>query len=334
MINIGVLGTGRIGKIHIKNLLNHTKINLKAIVDPHADKEFINSINIPCYEDKKAIFEDDNIQGVFICTPSNTHYELIKEAITANKAVFCEKPVDLDMKRILEIKNLVEQKNAFLQVGFNRRFDSNFKRIADLVKEGEVGALIHTQIISRDFMPPPRAYIEGSGGMFMDMSIHDFDMLSFLTQKEVETVFVSGASLVSDYKDIDIDTALISLSLSDGSLASIHNCREAVYGYDQRVEVFGRKGRVFCENKYDNSVSLCNATNQSRQNALDFFLERYLQSYANELDSFVQSLNDKSKAVVGIDESIKATLIALGANESLKTKQTVELKKIKNSFGI
>ena len=183
---------------------------------------------------------------MFICTSSDTHYDLIKRAIIARKkAIFCEKPIDLDLQRILEIEHSVREHNVFLQIGFNRRFDSNFKQIAKLVQQGEAGRLVHTRIVSRDFSAPPRSYIEKSGGIFLDMSIHDFDMLRYVTGREVQEVYVRGASLVSDYGDIDIDSALISLVLDDGSLASIENCREAVYGYDQRVEVFGRKGRVF-----------------------------------------------------------------------------------------
>lgn len=333
-IKVGVLGTGRIGKIHIKNLINHPNIILKAIADPFIDEGFAKSFKLDFYKNKDAILKDKEIDAVFICTPSDTHYELIKACIAAKKAVFCEKPVDLDLNRILEIKALIEQENAFLQVGFNRRFDSNFKHLAGLVEKNELGQILQVHIISRDFSPPPKAYVESSGGMFLDMSIHDFDMLRFLSKSEVKEIFVNAKNLVTDYKELDIDTATINLTLANGALAVIENCREAVYGYDQRAEVFGKKGRAFCENKYENSVTFCNKQNQSRQNPLDFFLKRYADSYKSELDDFVSSFLNRKKPSVGIEESIEATIIALGAMKSFKTKKLVELEKLRKEYNL
>lgn len=331
-IKVGVLGTGRIGKIHIKNLWNHPQIHIKGVADPFVDKAFIEALKLPLYQNAEDLFADKDIDAIFICTPSDTHYELIKQALLAKKAVFCEKPVDLDLKRILEIRDLIQTNNGFLQVGFNRRFDSNFKGIAKLIKAGEVGKLLQLRITSRDFSPPPRSYVEGSGGMFLDMTIHDFDMLCFLSQSAVKEVFAMGKSMVSDYGDIDIDTATIQLVLENDCLAVIENCRQAVYGYDQRVEVFGDKGRVFCENKYDNSITLCNALAQSQQNPLDFFLERYADSYKQELEDFIEHFSSGKKPSVGIEESIQSTLIALCALESFKTKSLVGMDLFKQQY--
>ena len=333
MLNIGVLGTGRIGKIHISNLVNHTQVKVVLVADPYIDEEFVQSLQLPFSRDSQDVLTHKDIEAVFICTSSDTHYDLNKRAIIARKkAIFCEKPIDLDLQRILEIEHLVREHNVFLQIGFNRRFDSNFKQIAKLVQQGEAGRLVHTRIVSRDFSAPPRSYIEKSGGIFLDMSIHDFDMLRYVTGREVQEVYVRGASLVSDYGDIDIDSALISLVLDDGSLASIENCREAVYGYDQRVEVFGRKGRVSCENKYENSVLLCNVNCESRSNPLDFFLERYADSYRNELQDFISQYYAKKSPSVGIKESIEATLIALGAMESLQQNCSISMRAIRNQY--
>lgn len=331
-ITIGVLGTGRIGKIHSKNLFNHPQVFFKAVADPFVDEDFAKMLQVKTFKDTEAILEDDEIEAVFLCTPSDTHYELIKKSLYANKAVFCEKPVDLDLKRILEIQKILQETQGFLQVGFNRRFDANFNRIAHLVAEGEVGELLQIRITSRDFQAPPRAYVQSSGGMFLDMSIHDFDMLRFITKSEVKEIFVSATNLVSSYADIDVDTAIITLVLENGALAVIENCREAVYGYDQRLEVFGKKGRVFCENNYENSVTLCNAKNQNRQNPLNFFLERYANSYKRELDDFVESVCSGKKPSIGIEESIQATLIALAAAKSLQTKNTISLDEIKSLY--
>ncbi|MCX2682512.1 inositol 2-dehydrogenase [Campylobacter sp. MIT 21-1685] len=331
-IRIGVFGTGRIGKIHIKNLLNHPQVILKAVSDPFIDKDFLCTLNGTVYKEKDELLQDNEIEAVFICTPSDTHYELIKEALRAKKAVFCEKPIELDLNRILEIKQILKETQGFLQVGFNRRFDANFHQIAKLVSEGEVGDIIQIHIISRDFSPPSKAYVESSGGIFLDMSIHDFDMLAFITKSQVEEIFVSGRNFVTDYDDID--TATMTLHLSNGALAVIENCRQAVYGYDQRLEVFGKKGRVFCENKYENSVTLCNSRNQNRQNPLDFFLERYIDSYKNELDDFITNFCNGKKPSVGIEESIQSTLVALAAAKSLQTKSLVCIDEFKKQYKI
>ncbi len=331
MLNVGVLGTGRIGKIHIQNLMRHAKAKIILVADPFIDENFMHSFNLCFSRESQDVLEHEHVEAVFICTSSDTHYELIKKAIFAGKkAIFCEKPIDLDLHRILEIEELAKKHEVFLQVGFNRRFDSNFEKIAKLVQQGAVGRLVHTRIVSRDFCAPPKNYIEKSGGIFLDMSIHDFDMLRYVTGGEVEEVFVRGACLVSDYDDID--SALISLVLNDGSLASIENCREAVYGYDQRLEVFGRKARVACENKYDNSVILCDANYESRANPLDFFLERYADSYCKELDNFICQYHLKKPPSVGLRESIEATLIALAAMESLKQKCSISLNAIRKQY--
>ncbi len=334
MIKVGIFGTGRIGKIHIKNLINHPKVDLKMVVDPFIDEDFIKALGISFSKDEKDIFENPQIDTVFICTPSDTHYDLIKKSILAHKIIFCEKPIDLDLKRILEIKQLVEKENVFLQVGFNRRFDSNFRKIAKEIQEGAVGKLVQTRITSRDFSPPPRNYVEASGGMFLDMSIHDFDMLRFITKKEVQSIFVNATNLVTDYGDIDVDTAFLLFTLMDGSLASIENCRSAVYGYDQRIEVLGKDGRIFCDNKYDNSVILCNKENESRENPLDFFLERYRDSYKNELEDFIFNVQNNNPPSVGIDESIEATILALAALQSHQQKQMIEIASIKAKYAL
>lgn len=334
MINVGILGTGRIGKIHIRNLYNHARINIKGVVDPFVDKEFTESLGLKIYSDVDSILADKDIDAIFICTSSDTHYDLIKSSLSANKAIFCEKPVDLDIHRILEIKNLLDKSGGYLQVGFNRRFDSNFKRLSKIVHDGAVGDLLQLRITSRDFTPPPRSYVEGSGGMFLDMSIHDFDMLRYVSHSEVKEVYVIGKSRVTDYADIDIDTANIMCLLENDCIATIENCRQAPYGYDQRLEVFGSKGRAFCENKYDNSVTICDSSAQSRQNPLDFFLERYAASYNAELEDFIQSILANGRPSVGINESIEASLIAIAAMESMKTNRPVSLSDIRKQYNI
>ena len=333
-INVGVLGTGRIGKIHIKNLFNHSRICIKGVADPFVDRAFVDSLGLHVFKDSVEMLSCSDIDAVFICTSSDTHYALIKDALAAKKAIFCEKPVDLDLNRILEIDSILKKNGGFLQVGFNRRFDENFSKIASMVRDNAVGNILQIHIVSRDFLPPPRSYVEGSGGMFLDMSIHDFDMLRYLSSSEVDEVFVMAGSYVSDYGDIDVDTASILLRLQNGCVAQIENCRLASYGYDQRVEVFGDKGRVFGENKYNDSVTLCNANNQSRSNPLDFFLERYASSYKSELEDFIAHFSEGKSASVGIKESINATLIALAVMESHKSSRAVKVAEIAKKYNL
>ena len=250
MVKIGIIGAGRIGKVHTESITRYVKgAEVKAIADPFINEEtkaWAKSLGIAeVYDDYKKILEDKEISIVLICSSTDTHSKISLEAIAAGKHIFCEKPIDHDVNKIKEVMDALKGSNVKYQVGFNRRFDHNFRAAREAVKAGKIGELNVLKITSRDPAPPPVSYIKVSGGIFLDMTIHDFDMVRFMSGAEVEEVYAVGGVLVD--KAIgeagDIDTAIITMKLSNGALAVIDNCRRASYGYDQRVEAF-RKPRA------------------------------------------------------------------------------------------
>ncbi len=222
---------------------------------------------------------------MFICSSTDTHAQIIEEAAEAGKQIFCEKPIALDLAKIDHALAAVERAGVKLQIGFNRRFDPNFKRVRDAVAAGEIGTPHVLRITSRDPRPPPIAYVKVSGGIFLDMTIHDFDMARYLVGSEVESVYAAGAVLVDPEigKAGDIDTTIITLQFANGVLGAIDNSRKAVYGYDQRVEVFGSAGMVACSNDLPNSAVVSNAGGVHGALPLFFFVERYTESYIAEM---------------------------------------------------
>jgi myo-inositol 2-dehydrogenase/D-chiro-inositol 1-dehydrogenase len=254
-VNVGIIGAGRIGRVHAENLAYRIpEVKVVAIADifVEAAEQCAADYGIPsAYGDHRAIMENDEIEAVVICSSTDTHSQFIEEAAAAGKHIFCEKPIDFDLDRIDRALEAVEQAGVKLQIGFNRRFDPSFKRVRDMVTGGEIGAPHLVHIISRDPAPPPIEYIKVSGGIFLDMTIHDFDMARYLIGSEVEEVYAAGGVMVDPkIGDAgDIDTALVSLRYANGAIGSIDNSRQAVYGYDQRVEVFGENGGVIVANK-------------------------------------------------------------------------------------
>lgn len=255
MINLGIIGFGRIGKVHAESLTKYVpNAVIKAVADPFIDEkgtEYAKTIGINCvYKDYKEILNDPEINGVLVCSSTDTHSKISIEALRAGKHVFCEKPIDHDINRIKEVLDEVKKSNLKFQVGFNRRFDHNFKTIKDTVKSGKIGDPHIIKITSRDPEAPPAEYVKVSGGIFLDMSIHDFDMIRYLSGSEVEEVYALGNVLVDEKigEAGDVDTAIITLKLANGALGVIDNSRKAVYGYDQRAEVFGSKGSVAVTN--------------------------------------------------------------------------------------
>ena len=261
-LKIAVAGLGRIGKIHLENLLQMNNVTVVAVMDPlNESQEYAKGLGITnvnsSYKDMLASTE---IDVVVICSPTNTHANYVEIAAKMGKHVFCEKPLDLSLERVVEVLNIVENTGIKLMIGFNRRFDKEFKKVKDLVGEGAIGEHHLVKITSRDPGAPPVSYIEKSGGLFLDMTIHDFDIARFIVDKEVEEVYAKGAVLVDAAigEAGDIDTAVVTLTYTDGTMAIIDNSREAAYGYDQRVEVFGSKGMVKAENNlHDASYGFC-----------------------------------------------------------------------------
>ena len=335
MINVGILGAGRIGKVHALSLKKIAGVNVKSVADPYLDEEWAISQGIENrYKDVDAILNDDSIDAVYICTPTDSHADLIIKASQKGKAIFCEKPVDLDISRILKVQEILKENNTLFQIGFNRRFDKNFKKISQLVKNDALGDLLSLKVVSRDPSAPPRSYVESSGGLFLDMTIHDFDMVRFLSHQNITEITAKGASLITDYGDIDIDTAMLTMTLEDGSFAMIENCRATTYGYDQRVEVFGTKGNANCKNVFDNSVEITNNEGTSSDKPMYFFLERYEDAYYQESVEFVNSINNSEKVSVGIEDALESALMAVAAKKSLEENRSVTINEIREEFNI
>lgn len=333
-ITIGIIGAGRIGKLHAENIMyNVPNVEIKIISDIFSEsiKDWAHNLGIKnVSKDYRDVINDPEIEAVFICSSTNTHAQFVIEAATAGKHVFCEKPVDLDISRIQKVLETTEKAGIKFQVGFNRRFDHNFKKVHDLVQEGKIGALHIVKITSRDPAPPPLDYVKVSGGIFLDMSIHDFDMARYLSGSEVEEVYAQGAVLVDPaIGDAgDVDTAIITLKFENGALGVIDNSRKAVYGYDQRVEAFGSKGCVAVSNDTPNTAVLSNEEAVIGENPKYFFLERYKNSYIEEAKSFFDSIRfDREVTVTGMD-GLKPVIIGLAAKKSLLEKRPVKTSEI------
>ena len=333
-MNFGVIGTGRIGRLHAENLTYRIpEANLLAVSDIFVDaaEEVATRLGIPAaHKDYRRILDDKRIDAVLICSSTDTHARFIEEAAEAGKQIFCEKPIAHHLADIDRALAAVDRTGVKLMVGFNRRFDPHFARVREVVAAGEIGEPHILRIISRDPAPPPIEYIKVSGGIFLDMTIHDFDMARFLVGAEVEAVYASGGVMVDPAIGAagDIDTALITLHFENGVLGSIDNSRQAVYGYDQRVEVFGSKGAVGADNNYPNTVVISDAGRVHRDLPLNFFIERYTQSYVNEIRAFVKCVvNDTPPPVTGMDGRIPVVM-GLASAKSLVERRLVRLDEV------
>lgn len=341
MMNIGIIGAGRIGKVHAESVMRFVKgATVKAIADPFMNdatiawaKEMgINEI----YTDYHKILEDKDIEIVLICSSTDTHSKISLEAIEAGKHIFCEKPIDHDVNKIKEVMDALKKSNVKYQVGFNRRFDHNFIAAREAVKAGKIGDLNILKICSRDPGAPPVSYIKVSGGIFLDMTIHDFDMVRFMSGDEVEEVYAIGGVLVDPAigEAGDIDTAIITLKLKSGALAVIDNCRRATYGYDQRVEAFGSLGQVAIGNDTDSLAVISNADGVTAEKPKLFFLERYMGAYTAEVNSFIQAVQNDTPTEVNVVDGLKPVLIGLAAKLSLKENRPVKIAEIEAQYGL
>ncbi len=333
-VSVGVIGTGRIGRLHAENLMYRIpEARLLAVSDifVEAAEEVAAQLGVPAaYQDHRRMLDDKSIEAVLICSSTDTHAPLIEEAADAGKQIFCEKPIALDLRKIDAALSAVERAGVKLQIGFNRRFDPNFRRIREVVAAGGIGEPHILRITSRDPQPPPIEYVRVSGGIFLDMTIHDFDMARFLVGSEVEEIYAAGAVLVDPEigEAGDIDTAIITLRFSNGVLGTIDNSRQAVYGYDQRVEVFGSSGMVTCTNERSDSAVVSDATGEHGSLPLFFFVERYTESYVAEMRAFVDSiLNDTTPPVTGIDGRIPVVM-GYAAQKSFQEMRPVSLAEV------
>jgi myo-inositol 2-dehydrogenase / D-chiro-inositol 1-dehydrogenase len=331
-LTVGVIGAGRIGKLHTDNLLRMPNVTIKAIADPYIDKSWADSRSLNAITNVDGIFSDSEIDAVFILSPSTLHAEQIIKAARAGKHIFCEKPIALAPAKIEEAIKAADDAKVKLQIGFNRRFDPDFRRLKEAVESGKIGELYMIKIISRDPGPPPIEYIKESGGIFLDMTIHDFDMVRYLSGSEVEQVYASGAVLIDPQigEAGDIDTAITTLKLANGALASIDNSRQAVYGYDQRVEVFGSKGSVVAYNNTETRTVFTSTDGVVSDQPVYFFLERYTKSFMQEIEEFIQAVTEDKTPLVTGQDGLAATLVGLAAKKSFDLNKPVEVAQLKN----
>jgi myo-inositol 2-dehydrogenase/D-chiro-inositol 1-dehydrogenase len=332
-VNIGMIGAGRIGKIHAENLYALPQVTVKAVSDlfPEKVRDWATGLGIQqVASDYKTIIDDPEIDALFICSSTHTHTEIIEQAAAAGKHVFCEKPISFALEDTQRAIAQAERAGITFQTGFNRRFDPNFARVRSLVAEGAVGEPHLIKITSRDPAPPPYEYIQVSGGLFLDMAIHDFDMARYLSGSEVVEVFAAGGVLVDPEigKLNDIDTAITTLRFANGALGVIDNSRQAAYGYDQRAEVFGSKGNVNVQNVFPTSAEVSTAGGIYKDKPLYFFLERYKESYRLEVEQFIHCIRRGEPAAVSGRDGLQAERIAYAAKLSQQERRPVKLEEI------
>jgi myo-inositol 2-dehydrogenase/D-chiro-inositol 1-dehydrogenase len=333
-LNVGIIGAGRIGQVHAETLaFRLPESSIVSIADVHleAAQKVAARCGIPTVAESSAeILADPQVEAVLICSSTDTHADLIVQAAQAGKHIFCEKPIAYSLDKIDQALAAVKSAGVQLQVGFNRRFDPNFARVRRAVVSGEIGAPRLMHIVSRDPAPPPLAYIRVSGGMFMDMTIHDFDMARFLIGDEVEEIYAAGGVTIDPEigKAGDLDTALVVLRFRNGVIGTIDNSRQAAYGYDQRVEILGSLGSIATNNLYPNQAVISTAKSVRKDLPLNFFMERYTESFAAELRSFVAAVREsRPTEVTGVDGRIPVVM-ALAARKSYDEHRIVRLQEV------
>ena len=331
ILKFSLLGVGRIGKIHAANISLNPKCSIECVYD--IDSSAANKIT-GLYGGTVALSPEEaisnpNVDIVYICTSTPTHTEYILSAAKAGKAIFCEKPIDLDISRVNNCKKELEKYNVPIHIGFNRRFDPSHLLANERKNKGEIGKLEQIIITSRDPSGPSAAYLKISGGMFRDMTIHDFDLACFILQNDpIVEIYATGDRLFSaEAKEAnDIDTAMIIMKSESGVLCHINNSRHASYGYDQRVELFGNKGMLISDNQTPTSVtSYSDENTSSKDQILNFFIERYEIAYKNQLENFVNCIINKKPTTVNFEDGRKALIIANAAYDSFENKKTVKI---------
>ncbi len=329
-IQLGISGMGRIGKIHTQNVQRnsapvgikaayHTNPNTKAWAQLQGVTHF--------YYHYKELIEDPAIDAIIIASPTAVHADQIILAAKAGKAIFAEKPIDLNREKVDEVMRVLEETKVPFFLAFNRRFDPSVEDIKNTIVEGKIGTPEIIKVISRDPAPPPLAYIPTSGGLFLDMAIHDFDIACHLMNQEVVQVYSTGTVFGdSEIKKLgDIDTAMTTLTFANGAIAVIDNSRHAAYGYDQRIEVFGSKGLCGMDNQRINQSYTADATGKHKAIPPSFFIERYEASYQREMDLFLDCLLQNKPQPVGAIDGLRALNIALAAQQSVKENRVVSL---------
>lgn len=321
MINIGILGCGRIGQVHAATLRGMNKARAAAVADamPEAAEALADATGAKVM-DADALINDPGIDAVIIGTPTTTHYDLIHAAAAAGKAIFCEKPIDLSVVRIHDCLAAVGQAGVPFMTAFNRRFDPNFAHLQRKIADQVIGNVELVTILSRDPAPPPIGYVKTSGGIFRDMMIHDLDMARFLLGEEPVELTATASCLVDPEigEAGDFDTAVVTLKTASGKLCQISNSRRATYGYDQRIEVHGSKGMLRADNMLENTVELSNESGMRKAATQPFFLERYAAAYRAEMEHFVDALERGVDVTpTGLD-GLKAQVLADAADTAAR----------------
>ena len=330
-LRFGLLGAGRIGKVHAKAMTGNAKGKLVAVADAMAPAAQAIADQYGCeVRSIEAILAAKDIDAVVICTPTDTHADLIEQFVKAGKAVFCEKPIDLSLARVKACLAVVRANKGTLMVGFNRRFDPHFMAVKAEIDKGSVGAVEMVTITSRDPGAPPIDYIKRSGGIFRDMTIHDFDMARFLLGEEITEVSAMAAVLVDPAIGAagDSDSVQVMLKTASGKMAVISNSRRATYGYDQRIEVHGSKGVVSAENQRPVSIELANGSGYTRPPLHDFFMTRYTEAYAAEIAAFIDAGGAKTAASPSGEDGLLALALAEAALKSVKEGRVVKVSEV------
>jgi myo-inositol 2-dehydrogenase / D-chiro-inositol 1-dehydrogenase len=329
LIRFGLFGCGRIGRVHADSIEVHPRAELAWAYDPieSAALEVAKRYGVAAAPTVDAAIDDASVDAVVIASATRTHVDLLTRAVRAGKAALCEKPIDLDLARVNRCWTEIAALNPTVMVGFNRRFDPSFREVHERVAAGAIGRLEQLTIVSRDPEPASRDYLAASGGLFRDMTIHDFDLARFFLGEVVE-VYATGANLIANYiaELGDIDSAVVVMRGADGALCHITNSRRSVFGYDQRLEAFGSAGMLSVGNQRPTSVRLCNATQtEAAREYLNFFLDRYTPAYRAELDLLITAMEQGNQPTPGFADGREALALADAAMESLQTGRTVRL---------
>ena len=330
MLNFGIVGLGRIGKIHLTNVQRYIP-NAKVIAAcpvKKKDESFLklNGVNLH-FESYDEMMKIKDIDAVIIASPTAFHFDHIKIAAREGKHIFCEKPIDLSYEKVEMVRELIDKSGIQFMVGFNRRFDPHINQLKSAYDNGQVGNARILKITSRDPKPPSLDFVKNSGGLFLDMTIHDFDMARYIVDDEVIQVTSNGNIFgdlqLKEYDDID--TAVITLIFKKGCMVQIDNSRYCAYGYDQRIEVFGENGRLTTNNILENSVQISDSSGHHAARAKYFFIERYVESYKNILVNYVQNLLENKPSSVTVEDGLAALSIAIAAKKSLLKNQPITI---------
>ena len=330
-LNLAVLGAGRIGQVHANAIAVTKGAKLVAIADPfEAAAKAVRDEHDCDIRSIDEIVASEDVDGVAICTPTDTHADLIETFCKAGKAVFCEKPIDLDLNRVQKCLNVVSETNGLLMLGFQRRFDPDFQALRGAIDEGKIGEVEMVTLTSRDPGPPPADYIKRSGGIFRDMTIHDFDVVRWMLGEEVNAVQAAASVLTDPEIESlgDFDSVNVILETESGKQATITNTRRAAYGYDQRIEVHGSKGAISAQNHHMSRVELADASGYHRPPLQDFFMTRYMAAYAQEIAAFVNAVQTKQQPPTTGWDGLQALALAEAALLSVKEGRRVKVSEV------